>query len=62
MGVVDFANAQVVVILPLRVLFKIYYSHFIFEVISFLSKIQNHSKILSNYGSFSKIGRKKPLP
>jgi hypothetical protein len=37
---------------------KIYYSHFIFEVITFLSKIQNHSKKLSNYGSFSKIGRK----
>ena len=37
---------------------KIYYSHFIFEVITFLSKIQNHSKKLSNYGSFSKIRRK----
>ena len=30
---------------------KIYYSHFIFEVITFLSKIQNHSKKLSNYGN-----------
>ena len=37
---------------------KIYYSHFIFEVITFLRKIQNHSKKLSNYGSFSKIRRK----
>jgi len=37
---------------------KIYYSHFIFEVITFLRKIQNHSKKLSNYGSFSIIGRK----
>ena len=27
---------------------KIYYSHFIFEVIAFLSKIQNHYKKLSN--------------
>ena len=27
-------------------------------VITFLSKIQNHSKKLSNYGRFSKIGRK----
>ena len=30
---------------------KIYYSHFIFEVITFLSKIQNHPKKLSNYGN-----------
>ena len=37
---------------------KIYYSHFIFEVITFLSKIQNHTKKLSNYGSFKKIGKK----
>ena len=37
---------------------KMYNSHFIFEVIRFLSKIQNHSKKLSNHGSFSKIGRK----
>ena len=37
---------------------KIYYSHFIFEVITFLRKNQNHSGKLSNYGSFSKIGRK----
>jgi len=37
---------------------KIYYSHFIFEVITFLSKIQNHSKKIVNYGSSSKIGRK----
>ena len=37
---------------------KIYYSHFIFEVITLLSKIQNHSKKLSNYDSFSKIGKK----
>ena len=37
---------------------KIYYSHFIFEVITFLSKIQNHSKKLSNHGIISKIGRK----
>ena len=27
-------------------------------VITFLSKIQTHSKKLSNYGIFSKIGRK----
>ena len=33
-------------------------NYFIFEAITFLSKIQNHSKKLSNYGSFSKIGRK----
>jgi hypothetical protein len=37
---------------------KIYYSHFIFEVITFLSKIQSHSKKSSNYGNISKIGRK----
>ena len=49
-GVVDFANAAGFC--------KIYYSHFIFEVIKLLRKIQNHSKKLSNYGSSSKIGRK----
>ena len=38
------------------------YSDFIFEVIIFLSKIQNHAKKLSNYGSFSKIWKEKPLP
>ena len=37
---------------------KIYYSHFIFEIIIVLRKIQNHSKKLSNYGSLSKIGGK----
>jgi hypothetical protein len=37
---------------------KIYNSHFILEVITFLRKIPNHSKKLSNYGIFSKIGRK----
>ena len=59
--VVDFANAQGpegpagFEILPFAGFCKIYYSHFIFEVITFLSKIQNYSKKLSNYGSFSKI-------
>ena len=38
---------------------KIYYSHIIFEVIIFLSKIQNHPQKLSNYGDISKIWRKK---
>ena len=41
---------------------KIYYSHFIFEVITFLRKIQNHSEKLSNYGSFFKNWKEKPLP
>jgi hypothetical protein len=59
-GVVDFANAQGLVMFALKFyqsvgFCKIYYSHFIFEVITFLSKIQNHSKKLSNYGSISKI-------
>ena len=44
--VVDFANAQG---LKHKGFCKIYYSHFIFEVITFL---RNHSKKLSNYGSF----------
>ena len=33
-------------------------SHFIFEVITFLNEIQNHSIKLSNQGSISKIGMK----
>ena len=45
-GVVDFANAQGMVMKFYQSVgfCKIYYSHFIFEVITFLSKIQNHSK------------------
>ena len=72
-GVVDFANAQGMVMFwsprarqgprALKLyqsagFWKIYYSHFIFEVIRFLSKVQNYSKKLSNYGNISKIGRK----
>jgi hypothetical protein len=70
-GVVDFANAQGLVMFsgPWALKFyqsagfcKIYYSHFIFEVITFLSIIQEHSKKLSNYGSFFKNWKEKPLP
>ena len=59
-GVVDFANAQglVLKIYQSAGFCKIYYSHFIFEVIIFLSKIQNHKKKLSNEGKNSKIQRK----
>jgi hypothetical protein len=68
-GVVDFANAQEMEMVcspsahqGLRALkfyqsagfCKIYYSHFIFEVITFMRKIQNHSKKSSNYGNISK--------
>ena len=63
-GVVNFVNAQGLAG-PWALKFyqsagfcKIYYSQFIFEVITFLSKFQNHSKKLSNYGSISKIWRK----
>jgi hypothetical protein len=62
-GVVDFANAQGLVMFYQSAGFsKIYHSHFIFEVITFLSKNQNHSKKLSNQGSISKESKEKLLP
>jgi hypothetical protein len=63
-GVVDFARTGNVLKWALKSagFCKIYYSHIFFELIIFLSKNQNHSKKLSNYGSmYFKNSKEKPV-